>query len=137
MLPTTAAAVGPGPTPSWPRIQGGVDLATGRFERVYDRVSDNLLSAPNDLVFDRQRGFWFIDLGHASARARHQSGCCAKLDGLHAQEVSFFATGYNGVGLSPDEQTVYASETFTDRFEVSTCTRRPRPRGPSAARSSN
>ncbi len=111
---------GAGPLPGRPRIQGGidrVDLASGRFERIYDRVGDNLLSAPNDLVFDRQGGFWFTDLGHAGGRVRHQSGLYyARPDGSHVEELSFFGTGYNGVGLSPDEQTVYAAETFTGRL---------------------
>src|SRR5689334_2957994 len=57
---------GPGGTPGRPRIQGGLDrvnLATGKGERLFDKVGDNLLSAPNDLVFDRQGGLWFTDLG--------------------------------------------------------------------------
>ena len=32
------------------------------------------------------------------------------------EEVSFGGTGYNGVGLSPDETVVYAAETFTGRL---------------------
>src|ERR1700742_324047 len=43
----------PGSTPG----QGGidrVDLATGKGERLYDKVGEHGLSAPNDLVFDRQ-----------------------------------------------------------------------------------
>lgn len=111
---------GAGPLTGRTRIQGGidrVDLANGRFERLYDHVGDNRLSAPNDLVFDRQGGFWFTDLGHADGRVRHQSGLYyARPDGSHIEELSFFGTGFNGVGLSPDEQTVYAAETFTGRL---------------------
>ena len=33
-----------------------------------------------------------------------------------SSEVSFGGTGYNGIGLSPDEQTVYAAETYTGRL---------------------
>lgn len=40
-----------------PPQQGGVDridLATGKGERLYETVRDRPLSAPNDIVFDRQ-----------------------------------------------------------------------------------
>lgn len=111
---------GAGPIPGRERIQGGVDrvdLATGKGERVFSAVGDNPLSAPNDLVFDRQGGFWFTDLGHAGNRVRHQSGLYYASPGASkVEELSFFGTGYNGVGLSPDEQTVYAAETFTGRL---------------------
>jgi gluconolactonase len=103
-----------------PAVQGGidrVDLATGKGDRLYDRVGDNLLSAPNDLVFDRDGGFWFTDLGRQTGRTRHLSGLYyARPDGSRVEEVSFGSTGYNGVGLSPDERTVYAAETFTGRL---------------------
>jgi gluconolactonase len=110
----------PGRAPARPAIQGGidrVDLATGKGERLYDNVGDDPLSAPNDLVFDRQGGFWFTDLGRQSGRTRHLSGLYyAQPDGSKIEEVSFGGTGYNGVGLSPDERTVYAAETFTGRL---------------------
>ena len=103
-----------------PPVQGGidrVDLATGKGERVYEKVGDDLLSAPNDLLFDKQGGFWFTDFGRAARRTRHQSGVYyAKPDGSYVEEISFGGTGYNGIGLSPDESTVYAAETFTGRL---------------------
>jgi gluconolactonase len=101
-------------------VQGGidrVDLATGKAERLYEKVGDNLLSAPNDLVFDRQGGFWFTDFGRATGRTRHLSGIYyARPDGSLVEEISFGGTGYNGIGLSPDEGTVYAAETWTGRL---------------------
>jgi gluconolactonase len=103
-----------------PVSQGGidrVDLSTGKGERLFDKVGDNLLSAPNDIVFDKQGGFWFTDFGRQTGRTRHLSGVYyARPDGSFAQELSFGGTGYNGVGLSPDEQTVYAAETYTGRL---------------------
>jgi gluconolactonase len=103
-----------------PQTDGGidrVDLPTGKGERLYAKVGEHKLSAPNDLVFDRQGGFWFTDFGRASGRERHLSGIYyAKPDGSSVEEVSFGGTGYNGIGLSPDEQTVYAAETFTGRL---------------------
>jgi gluconolactonase len=103
-----------------PPSQGGVDrvdLTTGKGERLYDRVGDNPLSAPNDIVFDRAGGFWFTDFGRQTGRTRHLSGLYyARPDGSRAEEISFGGTGYNGVGLSPDEAVVYAAETFTARL---------------------
>lgn len=103
-----------------PQIQGGVDrvdLSTGRGERVFDAVDGNLLSAPNDLVFDRQGGCWFTDLGGRSGRVKHLSGLYYIAPGAASvTEVSFGGTGYNGVGLSPDETVVYAAETYTGRL---------------------
>ena len=103
-----------------PAVPGGidrVDLSTGKGERIYERVGDDPLSAPNDLVFDRQGGFWFTDFGRTERRTRHRSGIYyARPDGSFIEEISFGGTGYNGIGLSPDEATVYAAETWTGRL---------------------
>jgi gluconolactonase len=94
-----------------------VELATGKFERLYDKVNGFKLSGPNDLVFDRQGGFYFTDLGKSYPRTRDQSGLYyAKPDGSSVTELSYGGIGYNGVGLSPDEKTVYAAETLTGRL---------------------
>ncbi|MGD8831830.1 MAG: SMP-30/gluconolactonase/LRE family protein [Pseudomonadales bacterium] len=94
-----------------------VDLSTGRFERLYEKVGDELLSAPNDLVFDREGNIWFTDLGKTRGRTKDLSGVYyASSDGASITEISFGATGYNGIGLSPDEKTVYAAETYTGRL---------------------
>ena len=102
-----------------PPQQGGVDrvdLATGKGERIYEKVGDNLFSAPNDIVFDREGGFWFTDFGRQSGRTRHLSGVYyAKTDGATVTEISFGGTGYNGIGLSPAEDVVYAAESYTGR----------------------
>jgi gluconolactonase len=101
-------------------VQGGidrVDLGTGRGERLYDNVGEHPLSAPNDIVFDAQGGFWFTDFGRTTGRTRHLSGVYyAKTDGSRADEISFGGTGYNGIGLSPDEKTVYSAESYTGRL---------------------
>src|SRR5579871_6495820 len=103
-----------------PAVQGGVDrvdLATGKGERLYDAVAGHALSAPNDIVFDREGGFWFTDFGRTSGRNRHLSGVYyGRPDGSKVEELSFGGTGYNGIGLSPDEKTVYAAETHTGRL---------------------
>ncbi len=105
-----------GPPPEPGRIER-VELDTGRFERIFEKVGDHLLSAPNDLVFDREGNVWFTDLGKTRGRTKHLSGVYyASVDGASITEVSFGGTGYNGIGLSPDEKTVYAAETYTGRL---------------------
>jgi gluconolactonase len=105
-----------GPPPEPGRIER-VDLDTGRFERVYEKVGDHRLSAPNDLVFDREGNFWFTDLGKTHGRTKDLSGVYyASVDGASVTEISFGGTGYNGIGLSPDETRVYAAETYTGRL---------------------
>src|ERR1700761_5764452 len=62
---------GPGGSPGRPPVPGGidrVDLKTGKGERLYGAVGEHPLSAPNDLVFDKQGGFWFTDFGKESGR---------------------------------------------------------------------
>lgn len=71
---------------------------------------------PERSCFDRTGGFWFTDFGHETGRIRHRSGIYYVTAGGQASEVSFGGTGYNGIGLSPDETTVYAAETFTGRL---------------------
>ncbi|MEQ1618557.1 MAG: SMP-30/gluconolactonase/LRE family protein [Terricaulis sp.] len=95
-----------------------VDLATGKFERVYESVNGNRLSGPNDLVFDKSGAFWFTDLGKGRGRVKERGGLYfAKPDGSLAREVLFGSnSGLNGVGLAPDEKIVYAAETDTARL---------------------
>jgi gluconolactonase len=94
-----------------------VDLSTGKVERVYDRCGDFPLRGPNDLVFDRAGGFWFTDYGKDFPRQRDKSGLYyAAADGSRIVEAYFGSTGYNGVGLSPDERTVYCAETSAGRL---------------------
>ena len=44
-----------------------VDIKTGKVETVYDACEGRRLIGPNDLVFDKQGGFWFTDHGCAHA----------------------------------------------------------------------
>jgi gluconolactonase len=101
-----------------------VDLATGRFERIYDSYAGERLCGPNDIVFDRAGGFWFTDLGKRFARHRDHAGLYyAKPDGSHLQQAVYPAVSFNGVGLSPDEKVVYCDDTDTGRlwgFDIET-----------------
>jgi gluconolactonase len=100
-----------------------VDLATGQFETLYqqfigiDRAS-HALRGPDDLVFDREGGFWFTDFGKSrgAERTRDITGVYyAKADGSAIAEVLFPLNAPNGIALSPDGGRLYVAETYTRR----------------------
>jgi gluconolactonase len=94
-----------------------VDLATGKFERVYDRCDDHALRGPNDIVFDKSGAMWFSDHGKTFARTRDLcSFYFAKPDGSKITEAAGHMTSLNGIGLSPDETKVYLADTMTGRL---------------------
>lgn len=94
-----------------------VDPETGRVAVLYDRCGDVPLSAPNDIVFDRHGGFYFTDHGHRQGRSL-QFGAVyyAKADGSFIREIAFPLIGPNGIGLSPDGDTLYVAETSSGRL---------------------
>jgi len=94
-----------------------VDLATGAVRTLYTECGGHRLSAPNDLVFDRQGGFYFTDIGKTYTRDRDRGGLYyAQPDGSRIEEVAFPLHTPNGIGLSPDESTLYTAETETCRL---------------------
>ena len=97
------------------RIQR-VDIATGTVTDLYTHCGDTQLRAPNDIVFDKQGGFYFTDHGTRTERSADRTGIYyAKPNGSFIEEVAFPTDGPNGIGLSPDEKTVYWAETHTGR----------------------
>jgi len=93
-----------------------VDPDTGRFETLYDSCNGRRLCGPNDLVFDAAGGFWFTDLGKTRERDSDRGAVYyAKADGSHIEEAVFPLERPNGVGLSPDDKTLYVVETPTAR----------------------
>jgi gluconolactonase len=93
-----------------------VDPETGKFETLYDRCDGRKLCGPNDLVFDRAGGFWFTDLGKTRERDADRGAVYyAKADGSMIREAVFPLERPNGIGLSPDERTLYVVETPTAR----------------------
>jgi gluconolactonase len=93
-----------------------VDPETGKFETLYDACDGRRLRGPNDLVFDGAGGFWFTDLGKTRERDGDRGAVYyAKADGSLIREVIFPLERPNGIGLSPDEKTLYVVETPTAR----------------------
>jgi len=94
-----------------------VDLKTGAVETLYEACNGERLKGPNDLVFDQTGGFWFTDHGKTSPRTRDRTGVFyAAADGSRIEEVIFPMEAPNGIGLSPDEKTLYVAETPTGRL---------------------
>lgn len=99
-----------------------VDLESGAVEVLYRAAGDIPLRGPNDIVFDREGGFWFTDLGKVRDRDWDRGAVFyATADGRHIVEAAFPLITPNGIGLSPDERTLYVAETATGRiwaFEI-------------------
>ncbi|WP_339823368.1 SMP-30/gluconolactonase/LRE family protein [uncultured Parasphingorhabdus sp.] len=97
-----------------------VDPDTGEVETLYnDGDFGCILRGPNDIQFDAHGGFWFTDHGKTdyAKRCHDIVGIFyAKADGSHLEEVIFPSNNPNGIGISPDGNTLYAAETFTCRL---------------------
>ncbi|ASK33576.1 SMP-30/gluconolactonase/LRE family protein [Alloalcanivorax mobilis] len=94
-----------------------IDLNTGKVEVLYTEVNGEPLKGPNDIVFDKNGGFWFTDLGKGRGRSQDRGGLYyAKIDGSLIREAVFPIPTANGVGLSPDEKTVYVADTLPGRL---------------------
>ena len=109
----------PGPTP--PSHTGGliqrIDLATGGVTTLYTECEGRGLIGPNDLVFDKQGGFWFTDHGCGTPEGRKFGALYyARTDGSHIARARDHLIAPNGVGLSPDESVVYVADTQLGRL---------------------
>jgi gluconolactonase len=110
----------PGP-PSAAEYIGGsiqrIDLGSGKVETLFDKCGEHPLKGPNDLVFDRQGGLWFTDLGKRRARDMDVGAVYYMKPGAaEVTEQVFGMLPANGIGLSPDENSVYVAETPTARL---------------------
>ncbi|MDE0933063.1 MAG: SMP-30/gluconolactonase/LRE family protein [Novosphingopyxis baekryungensis] len=107
-----------------PDYSGGrierINIETGAVEVLYKSGDHGCtLRGPNDIVFDAHGGFWFTDHGKQdfSTRCHDIVGIFyGKTDGSHLEEVIFPSNNPNGIGLSPDGNTLYAAETYTCRL---------------------
>ena len=94
-----------------------VDVESGAVDVLYTECDGVPLKGPNDLVFDSQGGFYFTDLGKVRPREQDRGAVYYALaDGSGITEVIFPAVTPNGVGLSPDENTLYVAETEPGRL---------------------
>ena len=115
-LPDRLRPIGQGDGYQGGRIER-VDMATGAVDVLYTHCGDVPLKGPNDIVFDAEGGFYFTDLGKVRERDMDRGAVYyAKPDGGSIKEVAFPVITPNGVGLSPDDKTVYIAETETSRL---------------------
>ena len=64
-----------------------VNLDTGKFETVVDRIGDMKIRGPNDLVLDAHGGIWFTDPGKTRSRDWDRGSVCyVRTDGSMAKE---------------------------------------------------
>jgi gluconolactonase len=94
-----------------------VELRTGRFSTLYDQCEGKPLNSPNDIVFDRAGGFWFTCLGYSDGENRRLGAVYyARPDGSHIRRWRSELISPNGIGLSPDERTLYMADCMVGRL---------------------
>lgn len=85
-----------------------VDIATGSCVDLYTHSGDQRLGSLNDVVFDAHGWFYVVDTGNGAIHHAHPDGSSMR---IVADALEF----PNGMGLSPDGQRLYASETYSGR----------------------
>jgi gluconolactonase len=94
-----------------------VDLKSGAVRTLYTECDGRALRGPNDLVFDREGGMWFSDPGKVGDEWMHHGHLLyARPDGSMIRRVREPMVTPNGIGLSPDQRTLYVAETLTSRL---------------------
>ena len=115
-LPNHSMGIGPALDYHGGTIQR-LDAETGAATKLYTHCDGHRLSAPNDLVFDKQGGFYFTDLGKRYARHRDHGGVYYALpDGSTVTEIAYPVLSPNGCALSPDEKVLYVADTEPARL---------------------
>ena len=94
-----------------------VELASGTTTTLYDSCDGKPLNSPNDIVFDRQGGFWFTCFGQTDGEVRRLGALYYALpDGSRIVRWRSGLTSPNGVGLSPDQCTLYMADCMLGRL---------------------
>jgi gluconolactonase len=83
-----------------------VDIEDGTYRELYTGCDDRPFGLPNDIVFDSTGNFWFTDFG---ANAIFY----ASVDGMSIRRMNVATSQPNGIGLSPEGDVLYWSETIT------------------------
>jgi gluconolactonase len=92
-----------------------ISLESGRVETLLAAVDGRPLSAPNDIVFDAEGGFYFTDTGkHFAHHSDHGRICYMGPAGAWTAAAPLDQP--NGIALSPDGSRLYAAETATARI---------------------
>lgn len=94
-----------------------VDLRTGAVDVLYTECDGRRLSSPNDIVFDRDGGFYFTDLGKTHERHRDRGAVFyGRPDGSSIRQAIYPLETPNGIGLSPKGDRLYVAETVPGRL---------------------
>lgn len=118
----TLPAPNPAHTGGWiERVDLGTTAAT--VTRLIDNCDGKPLLAPDDIVFDSKGGFYFTDSGKQDSTDSgkqeldmlRKGGVFYVSPDLTVTKLATLATA-NGVGLSPDEGTLYVSDTIFGRL---------------------
>ncbi len=86
-----------------------VHLDTGAVETVYTHCDGTRITATNDIVFDASGWFYFVDTGSGAIYYADPAGSAIQ---RAASSLEF----PNGMGLSPDGNRLYVSETYTGKL---------------------
>ncbi|SFU04907.1 SMP-30/gluconolactonase/LRE family protein [Sedimentitalea nanhaiensis] len=93
-----------------------VDLKTGEVRTLYSTFGEKRLLAPDDIVFDKSGGFWFTDSGVQGLESTKTGALYyATTDGKTLEHVVAIPMP-NGIGISPDDKTLYVSDTVFGRL---------------------
>jgi gluconolactonase len=112
--PATGSSVPPDYVGGW---INRVDLGTGEDTVLYRECDGHRFTGPNDIVFDSQGGFWFTDLGKSHERSWDKGGVYyAQPDGSSVTRAAWPMLTPNGIGLSPDQSTLYVAESSSGRL---------------------
>ncbi len=112
------------PSPDRPDYTGGkiqrVDLDTGEVTPLYDSYRDkngeHKLLAPDDIVFDDNKHFYFTETGMQDDYKLQKGGVYyAACDGSSITKVATVDMA-NGVGLCPKGKVLYVSDTIFGRL---------------------
>ena len=104
-----------------PDFRGGwidrIDPKSGASSVLYRECDGDTFCGPNDIVFDRDGGFWFTDFGKTfDDRLMRGAVYYARTDGKSIRRAAQHVLTANGIGLSPDGRTLYVTETETSRL---------------------